>query len=59
MITADFPLILLLSDERTGEELVKTPALSMEMQKKAVVPQIEKNQEIIRCAQTVRSKQNE
>jgi hypothetical protein len=35
-------LKLLLSDERTGEELVKTPAVSMEMQKKAVVPQIEK-----------------
>jgi hypothetical protein len=37
----------------------KTPAVSMEAVKKAVVPQIEKIQEIVRFAQTVKSKQNE
>ena len=37
----------------------KTPAMSMEDAKKAVVAQIEKIQEIIRFAQTVKSKQNE
>jgi hypothetical protein len=37
----------------------KTPALSMEDARKAVVAQIEKIQEVIRFAQTVKSKQNE
>ena len=37
----------------------KTPAVSMEDAKKAVVAQIEKIHEIIRFAQTVKSKQNE
>jgi hypothetical protein len=37
----------------------KTPALTMEDAKKAVVAQIEKIQEVIRFAQTVKSKQNE
>ena len=37
----------------------KTPALTMEDAKKAVVAQIEKIQEVIRFAQTVKSEQNE
>lgn len=37
----------------------KAPAVSMEDAKKAVLPQIEKIQEVIRFAQTVKSKQGE
>ena len=37
----------------------ETPALSMEDAKKAIVAQIEKIQEVIRFAQTVKSKQIE
>jgi len=37
----------------------KTPAVSMEDAKKAVVAQIEQIQEMTRFAQTVKSKQNE
>jgi hypothetical protein len=37
----------------------KTPAVSMGDARKAVVAQVEKIQEVIRFAQTVKSKQNE
>jgi hypothetical protein len=46
-------------DAAASPEMEKTPALSMEDAKKAVVAQIEHIQEMIRFAQTVKSRQNE
>ena len=43
----------------SSEVKEKAPAVSVEDAKKAVVPQIEKIQEVIRFAQTVKSKQGE